>query len=43
MQAFYSIRLERQVMEQLDVNLLFRWLVGLGSRHLHPDRDRQAQ
>lgn len=29
-QAFYSIRSERQLMEQLDVNLLFRWFVGLG-------------
>jgi transposase len=29
LQAFYSIRSERQVMEQLDYNLLFRWFVGL--------------
>ena len=29
-QAFYSIRSERQLMEQLDFNLLFRWFVGLG-------------
>jgi transposase len=29
LQAFYSIRSERQLMEQLDYNLLFRWLVGL--------------
>lgn len=29
-QAFYSIRSERQLMEQLDYNLLFRWFVGLG-------------
>jgi transposase len=28
-QAFYSIRSERQLMEQLDYNLLFRWFVGL--------------
>ena len=28
-QAFYSIRSERQLMEQLNYNLLFRWLVGL--------------
>ena len=30
MQAFYTIRSERQLMEQLDFNLLFRWFVGLG-------------
>jgi len=30
LQAFYSIRSERQSMEQLDFNLLFRWFVGLG-------------
>ena len=29
LQAFYSIRWERQLMEQLDYNLLFRWFVGL--------------
>jgi transposase len=29
-QAFYSIRSERQLVEQLDYNLLFRWFVGLG-------------
>jgi transposase len=29
MQAFYSVRSERQLMEQLDYNLLFRWFVGL--------------
>lgn len=28
-QAFYSLRSERQLMEQLDYNLLFRWFVGL--------------
>ena len=28
--AFYSIRSERQLMEQLDFNLLYRWFVGLG-------------
>jgi len=28
-QAFYTIRSERQLMEQLDYNLLFRWFVGL--------------
>jgi transposase len=30
LQAFYTIRSERQLMEQIDYNLLFRWFVGLG-------------
>jgi transposase len=29
LQAFYGVRSERQLMEQLDYNLLFRWFVGL--------------
>lgn len=29
LQAFYTIRSERQLMQQLDYNLLFRWFVGL--------------
>ncbi len=29
LQAFYSVRSERQLMEQLDDNLLVRWFVGL--------------
>src|ERR671930_1693130 len=29
-QAFFTVRSERQLMEQLDYNLLFRWFVGLG-------------
>jgi len=29
LQAFYSIRSERLLMEQLEYNLLFRWFVGL--------------
>src|SRR5215218_3742159 len=29
LQALYSIRSERQLMEQLDYNILFRWFVGL--------------
>ena len=29
LQAFYSVRSECQLMEQLDYNLLFRWFVGL--------------
>jgi transposase len=31
LQAFYTIRSERQLMEQLDYNLLYRWFVGLGA------------
>jgi transposase len=30
LQAFYSIRSERQVMERLEFDLLFRWFVGMG-------------
>jgi transposase len=30
LQAFYTIRSERQLIEQLDYNLLYRWFVGLG-------------
>lgn len=30
LQVLYSVRSERQLMEQLDYNLLFRWFVGLG-------------
>ena len=29
MQAFFSVRSERMLMEQIDDNLLFRWFVGL--------------
>src|SRR5467141_448396 len=29
LQAFYSVRSELQLIEQLDYNLLFRWFVGL--------------
>lgn len=29
-QAFYSIRSERQLMERIEYDLLFRWFVGLG-------------
>lgn len=29
LQALYSIRSERQLIEQIDFNLLFRWFVGL--------------
>lgn len=30
LQAFHSVRSERQLMQQLDDNLLFRWFVALG-------------
>lgn len=30
LQAFFSIRSERQLMERLEFDLLFRWFVGLG-------------
>lgn len=33
LQLFYSIRSERQLMERLDFDLLFRWFVGLGIDH----------
>jgi transposase len=29
LQAFFGLRSERQLMEQLDYNLLFRWFIGL--------------
>ena len=29
LQAFFSVRSERQLMEQLNYNMLFRWFVGL--------------
>ena len=30
LQAFYTVRSERQLMEWLEFDLLFRWFVGLG-------------
>ena len=30
LQAFYSIRSERHLVERIDADLLFRWFVGLG-------------
>ena len=30
LQMFFSVRSERQLVEQIDYNLLFRWFVGLG-------------
>lgn len=50
LQVFYSIRSERQLMEQLDYNLLFRWFVGLSVDEpvwnpstFSKNRDRLAQ
>ncbi len=31
LQAFYSMRSERQLMERMEFDLLFRWFVGLGA------------
>ena len=30
LQAFYPVRSERQLMERIEFDLLFRWFVGLG-------------
>jgi len=30
LQAFYSVRSERQLMERLEFDLLFRWFIGIG-------------
>ena len=35
LQAFYAIRSERQLMEQLDFDLLYHWFAALGSRRGH--------
>ena len=50
LQVLYSVRSERQLMEQLDYNLLFRWFVGLGvdepvwnASTFSKNRDRLAQ
>jgi hypothetical protein len=32
LQAFYSVRSERLLMEQLDYNLLFRWFPRVGPK-----------
>lgn len=32
LQAFYTMRSERQLTEQMDYNLPFRWFVGLAGR-----------
>src|ERR1043166_1410216 len=40
LQAFFSVRSERMLMEQINYNLLFRWFVGLpmDADVWHPDR-----
>ena len=38
LQAFYSIRSERQLMERLEFDLLFRWFVGRGVEDAAWDR-----
>lgn len=50
LQVIYSIRSERQLMEQLDYNLMFRWFVGLSVDEpvwnpstFSKNRDRLAQ
>ena len=42
-QALYSIRSERQLMEQLDYNLLYRWFVGLSMDEAVWDARRSAR
>jgi transposase len=34
LQVFYGIRSERQLMEQLDYNLLYRWFAGLAPANM---------
>jgi Transposase domain (DUF772) len=41
LQAFYTVRSERQLMQQLDYNMLFRWFVGLGIDDLFGRSDHQ--
>jgi transposase len=49
LQALYSIRSERMLVEQLEYNLLFRWFVGLGMNEAArleirpPDRTPQVR
>ena len=35
LQVFYTVRSERQLMEQLHYNFLYRWFVGLGVDEPH--------
>ena len=43
LQVFYGIRSERQLIEQLDYNLLYRWFVGLPPDDPGVGRDRVHQ
>ena len=50
LQVFYGIRSERQLIEQLNYNFLYRWFVGLsperyglGSHHLHQEPGATAE
>jgi transposase len=36
LQAFFSVRYERQLMQQITYNMLFRWFIGLASERLKP-------
>ncbi|MGY3134083.1 transposase [Bradyrhizobium sp. USDA 4501] len=40
LQAFYSIRSERLLMERLEYDLLFSWFVGIGVDEFSKNRDR---
>src|SRR5512147_2637377 len=42
LQAFYSIRSERQLMERLEFDLLFRWFVGLSAAEPAWDPSRRT-
>ena len=35
LQILFSVRSERQLMEQTQYNLLFRWFIGLSTDHSH--------
>jgi len=50
LQVLYGIRSERQLIEQLNYNFLYRWFVGLsperyglGSHHLHQEPGATAE
>ncbi len=50
LQAFYSVRSERQLMERIEFDLLFRWFVGIGiddpvwdHSSFTKDRDRRLE
>ena len=43
LQAFYSIRSERQLMERLEYDLLFRWFVGHRRSTMRPGTTRPSR